>query len=281
MKKIIIFSLFLLSYQGNILAQKETDKEEWIQLFNKKDLKDWDIKITDYPLNENYKNTYQVENGILKISYDQYEKFDDKFGHMYYKTPFSYYIIRFEYRFTGEQLKGGAEWNVRNSGIMFHSQSAQSMKLDQDFPMSLEIQLLGGLGKGERTTANLCTPGTIVEMNGKVNPDHCINSNSKTYHGDQWVSVSAVVLGDSTISHMVEGDTVLSYQKPRTGGDDWVQNPGKLLKEGYIAVQAESHPIEFRKIELLNLMGCMNPKCEEYKSYYIKEGDCKCKKKKK
>lgn len=275
MKNLLFITVLVLLFSQCNFAQNNNEKENWEQLFNGKDLTDWDIKITNHDLNDNYKNTFRVENGILKISYDQYEKFDDKFGHMYYKKPYSFYKIRFVYRFTGEQLEGGAEWNVRNSGIMFHSQSAQSMAKDQEFPASLEIQLLGGLGEGERTTANLCTPGTTVEMEGKLNLNHCINSSSKTYHGDQWVQVSAIVLGDSTISHLVEGETVLSYQKPRLG-DDSGKNPGQRLKEGYIAVQAESHPIEFKNIEVLNLKGCMNKNCKNYKSYYIEPDKCIC-----
>jgi hypothetical protein len=279
------------------IAQEKARPEDWIQLFNGKDLTGWDIKITGYDLNENFGNTYRIEDGILKIAYDQYKTFDDKFGHMYYKQPFSYYKLRFEYRFVGNQLTGGAAWNVRNSGVMIHSQSAKSMPKKQDFPVSLEIQLLGGLGTGERQTANLCTPGTIVEMNGKVNPEHCINSTSRTYDGDQWVTVEALVLGDSLIQHIVEGKVVLAYEKPRIGAGfvskeydwikgnvtnykEWVAKDGMLLKEGYIALQAESHPIEFRKVELLNLKGCMNPKCSNYKPYYVAAGDCECKKRK-
>lgn len=280
---------FLLTCLSMAKAQTNASKEEWLPLFNGKDLSGWNIKITGYDLNENFGNTFRVENGILKISYDQYTKFDNKFGHMYYKQPFSYYKLRFEYRFTGEQLTGGADWNVRNSGIMFHSQSAKSLTKNQEFPVSLEVQLLGGLNQGERTTANLCTPGTEIEMNGKLTTQHCINSSSKTYDGDQWVTVEALVLGDSLVEHLVEGKVVLAYQKPRvgeTGGsapqflnEEWVKKSGTPLKEGYIAVQAESHPIEFRKVELLNLKGCRNPKCTHYKSYYVADGPCECKKK--
>lgn len=256
------------------------DKEEWLYLFNGKDLSGWNIKISGQDINDNFKNTFVVEDGVLKVSYDEYASFDDKYGHIYYHQPFSYYILQFEYRFVGEQIKGGAEWNVRNSGVMVHSQSAQSMAFDQEFPVSLEVQLLGGLGEGERPTGNLCTPGTYVEMDGKVNMAHCINSTSKTYDGDQWVSVKAVVLGDSLVMHIVEGDTVLTYQKPKIGEDDIFEKKerkeGVPLKEGYIALQAESHPIEFRNITLLNLKGCTNPKCSNYKSYHIVSDNCSC-----
>lgn len=285
--KPLLALIFLFSQQRSF-SQNNADKEEWIQLFNGKDLSGWDIKLTKHDLNDNFANTFRVEDGLLKVSYDGYQTFDDQFGHMYYKQPFSYYKIRFEYRFVGEQLKGGASWNVRNSGVMMHSQSAQSLIKDQAFPVSLEFQLLGGLGKGPRTTGNLCTPGTYVEMNAKDNFTHCINSSSHTYDGDQWVSAEAVVLGDSVIYHIVQGDTVLHYEHPKVGEgdsatrkfflpDEWVKTNGTPLKEGYIALQAESHPIHFRKVELLNLKGCMNPKCPKYKSYYVAQGNCDCK----
>lgn len=274
----------------------ESNKEEWIYLFNGKDLTGWDIKFADQDLNVNYKNTIRVEDSIIRIVYSEYEEFNDAFGHVYYEKPFSYYKLSFDYRFTGEQTKGGADWNVRNSGIMLHSQSAVSNDYAQDFPVSIEIQLLGGLNNGEkRTTANLCTPGTAVEINGKVNYEHCINSTSKTYDGDQWVHVEAVVLGDKSITHIVEGDTVLVYQKPQIGGgfiskdlegdwDDfgienkqqWIDKEGATLKEGYIALQAESHPVDFKNIKLLNLCGCKDPKAKNYKAYYIKEDNSTC-----
>jgi hypothetical protein len=287
-KSLLFCTCFLTLTTVVTFSQNNADKEDWIQLFNGKDLTGWDIKITGHDLNENFNNTFRVEDGILKVSYDQYQRFNNEFGHLYYKQPFSYYKIRVEYRFVGEQLQGGASWNVRNSGVMLHSQSAKSVTKDQAFPVSLEMQLLGGLGKGERTTANLCTPGTYVEIGGKVTMEHCINSSSKTYDGDQWVSVEAIVLGDSVIYHLAEGDTVLTYTHPKIGESDsmfkkmflneeWLKKSGTSLNEGYVALQAESHPIEFRKVELLNLKGCMNPKCPKYKSYYVVEADCDCK----
>ena len=268
-------------------------QEKWMTLFNGKNLKGWDSKIAGHKMNDNYKKTFRVEVGMLRIAYDQYKTFDDKYGHLYYKQPFSYYILRFQYRFTGNQTPGGAAWNVRNSGVMIHSQSAKSNSINQHFPVSLEVQLLGGLGKGTRHTGNLCTPGTQVHIGDKLNRAHCIDSDSKTYDGDQWVNVSVLVLGDSIIRHIVEGDTVLTYFKPQVGGGfvsntydfkqagiengaTWTAMDGSPLKEGYIALQAESHPIDFRKIEILNLQGCTDPKARNYRSYYVKSDNTKC-----
>ncbi|MDP2338075.1 MAG: DUF1080 domain-containing protein [Bacteroidota bacterium] len=233
--------------------------EGWIQLFNGKDLKDWNIKITGFPLNDNYGNTFRVEDSLLKVRYDQYDKFDGHFGHIFYKTPYSHYKIRVEYRFVGEQVSGGAGWALRNSGIMIHGQSPESMDLNQDFPVSIEVQLLGGNGTDERPTLNLCTPGTNVVMNGQLITQHCTNSSSKTYHGEQWVTAEVEVQGDSIIRHMIDGKTVLEYSQPQLDDRDpnfqklLPADGNKLLKKGSISLQSESHPIDFRKVELLNL----------------------------
>lgn len=239
-------------------TQKKMAGGQWIQLFNGRDLKDWTVKIKDHPLYENVKNTFRVENGVMKVSYDQYDDFKEQYGHIFYNQKFSAYLLAVEYRFTGEQVKGGPGWAFRNSGAMLHCQSPESMTIDQDFPISLEAQFLGGNGREERSTGNLCTPGTNVVLKEKLFTPHCVNSSSKTYHGDQWVRVEMLVLGDSVIKHIVEGDTVLTYTKPQYDGNDkWVKKAGLpaggLIKEGYISLQAESHPVEFRKVELFDL----------------------------
>lgn len=263
-------------------AKNDPDKKEWRQLFNGKDLKDWKIKIRGYALGDNFGDTFRVENGVIRVGYEKYDQYNERFGHMFFKEKFSHYVIATEYRFLGEQCPGGPGWATRNSGIMLHCQSPESMGKDQDFPISIEAQLLGGLGKGSRTTANLCTPGTNVEMDGKLFTPHCINSKSKTYDGDQWVRAELLVDGDKQIKHMVNGETVLSYEKPQVGGgnvsghDPAVKKDGMLLSEGYISLQSESHPIEFRKVELLNLVGCMDTKATNFKSYYLKADNSKC-----
>lgn len=256
--KNLLFACLLIAYLASCVRKPNT-ANNWIQLFNGKDLKDWSIKIAGYPLNENYGQTFRVSNGVLQVSYDQYTDFGVKYGHIFYKQPFSAYLLSVEYRFTGEQAKGGPGWALRNSGIMFHAQSPQTMGTDQDFPISIEAQFLGGNGKDERTTLNLCTPGTQVVLKNDIFTPHCINSSSRTFHGDQWVKAKLLVLGDSLVKHIVETDTVLVYTKPQIGGgnvinyDPAIKVDGKLLKEGYIALQSESHPVEFRKVELFNL----------------------------
>jgi hypothetical protein len=229
---------------------------EWIQLFDGKSLDGWTPKFAGSDAGVNFRNTFRVENGVLKVSYDGYHRFENQFGHLFYKTPFSHYVIAVEYRFVGERTPGAPDWAIRNSGIMIHGQSPESMTRDQDFPISIEVQLLGGDGTHDRPTANLCTPGTHVVMNGKLETEHCIDSRSKTFHGDQWVRVEAEVHGSGIIIHRVNGEEVLRYEKPQIGGgvvtnyDPSVKKDGQLLESGTISLQAESSPIDFRKVEL-------------------------------
>jgi Domain of Unknown Function (DUF1080) len=264
-------------------AKNDPSQKEWQQLFNGKDLNDWIPKIRGYDLNDNFGNTFRVADGVMQVGYEKYDKFNERFGHIFYKEKFSYYIIAVEYRFFGLQANEGPNWATRNSGIMLHCLDPKTMGKNQDFPISIEAQLLGGLGKGPRTTLNLCTPGTNVEMDGKLFTPHCINSKSKTYDGDQWVRAEVEVRGNESIKHIIDGQVVLSYEKPQIGAgnvsghDPKVKVDGQMLSEGYISLQSESHPVEFRKVELLNLCGCMDKKATNYKSYFLKADNTKCK----
>jgi hypothetical protein len=240
-------------------APQEQAGEEWISLFNGRDLTGWTPKFAGHEAGVNYKDTFRVEDGILKVGYDNYETFEGEFGHLFYDKSFSHYRLRIEYRFTGEQTPGGPSWGFRNSGAMLHGQTPESMTVDQRFPVSIEVQFLGGSGQDERPTANLCTPGTHVEMDGELVTQHCTNSGSATFHGDQWVTVEVEVRGDEVIRHFVNGVLVMEYQKPQLDGGDadaqkLIEAGAEMkLSAGTISVQAESHPLEFRRIELLPL----------------------------
>ena len=252
-------TLTIVLSAGAVACAEDADRKgDWIQLFNGKDLTGWKVKITGYDLDENFGDTFRVEDGLLKVAYDKYDNFSGRFGHIFCEQPFSNYVIRVEYRFVGEQAPGGPGWAFRNSGIMIHGQSPESMRKDQKFPVSIEVQLLGGSGRGTRPTANLCTPGTHVEMNGRLITSHCNSSKSKTYHGDQWVTVEVEVRGGEVIKHVVEGETVLEYNRPQLDPNDGdakklIKDGEKILTGGSISLQAESHPVEFRKIEVLEL----------------------------
>jgi hypothetical protein len=286
MRRLIALVLFAASAFPTAQTAK-VDPGDWIQLFNGRDLKDWTPKFRHSDLGVNLNDTFRVEDGLLKVRYDKWTTFNDEFGHLFYREPFNYYLLAAEYRFVEQQVKTDRTdlaWAIRNNGLMLHSPAPQTMLKDQDFPISIEVQLLGGLGDGKpRSTANLCTPGTNVVMDGALVTRHCINSKSKTYDGDQWVRVEVLVHGDELVRHMVEGQTVLEYTKPQIGGgsasptDPKVKVDGTPLIGGYISIQAETAPIDFRKIELLNLEGCTDAKAKTFKPYFVKSNPSACK----
>jgi hypothetical protein len=253
MKHLLLFLLIALTFSCKQKAeQSEQPAEEWIQLFNGKDLQGWTPKITGYEAGNNFRNTFVVADGVLKVSFVEYDSFRGEFGHLFYKDAFTHYRLRVEYRFTGEQVPGGPTWAVRNSGVMVHAQSPESMTLDQAFPICLEAQFLAGTPGEERPTGNLCTPGTHVYLADTLTKQHCINSTSKTYLLNEWVTAEVIAYGDSLLHHVINGDTVMTYTRPIYGEDS---NPtpqdGTPVKGGYLALQSESHPVEFRKVELM------------------------------
>ena len=252
----VLSALILFAASTAVTAADEDG--EWIQLFNGKDLTGWTPKIRYHELGDNYANTFRVEDGVLKVSYDQYpDGFKEQFGHLFYKDKFSHYRLRIEYRFVGEQCDGGPGWAFRNSGAMLHGESPETMAVDQDFPVSIEAQFLGG--ERDRTTSNLCTPGTNVVLDGNLRLAHCTNSKSQLYPGDQWVTVEMEVHGSGVVKHIIDGQVVLEYEQSQYDTRDahakeLSEQAGSLLiEEGTISLQSESHPVEFRKVEVLVL----------------------------
>ena len=259
---ITLFGVLLGCKKPSSSVEKEvkTSSEKWISLFNGKNLDGWTVKINGYPVGENSYNTFRVANGNLIVSYDQYSEFGERYGHIFYNKPFSSYRLRLQYRFVGEQPPDGQTWAKKNSGVMLHAQSPQSMGLDQGFPVSLEAQFLGGIEAGvERPTGNLCTPGMHVIMQDSLVTDHCIPANSPTFYGEEWITAEVLVLKDSLITHQINGKEVIRYSKPVYGGEytpdteEWKKKLNMPVTEGYIALQSESHPIEFKNIEVLVL----------------------------
>jgi hypothetical protein len=265
------------------VGQAQSGDDGWVSLFNGHDLDDWVVKIRGYPTGENFADTFRVEDGLLTVAYDGYGDYDDRFGHLFYRAPFSHYRLRVEYRFVGEQVPNAPAWALRNSGVMLHSQDPYSMPDDQDFPISLEVQFLGGAGDGEsRPTANMCSPGTHIEYAGRLEETHCIDSSSPTFDGEQWVIVEALVLGSQRVIHYVDGNAVIEYGNLVVGGEEVnghrveEKRDGEPLGSGYIALQSESHPIQFRRVELLNLKGCMDPAASTFRSWYVEPDPASC-----
>jgi len=277
--------LFLsaLSLASAVCAQNPAGDEEWVTLFNGVDLTGWTAKIRGHELGQNYASTFRVEDGLLTVSYDGYDDYKDQFGHLFYQQAFSHYRLRLDYRFIGETAPGAPDWAIRNSGVMLHSQAPESMPREQDFPISVEFQFLGGFGGGEaRATGNLCTPGTNIVYQGEFNETHCIISSAPTFDGEQWVRAEALVLGDKRIVHFINDEPVIEYQAITFGGGvvsghrPEMKPDGKPLGEGYISLQSESHPIQFRNVQLLNLKGCMDPLATNYKSYFVEPDPESC-----
>lgn len=279
--KVLLLALAPIAIFNACTENTNPVTEEWEALFNGEDLTGWTANFNNEDIGINYKNTFRVNDGLLQASYEDWDTFANEFGHLFYHKPFSYYKIKSEYRFVSEQPKGAEEWAYKNNGLMLHCQTPESMTKAQAFPLSLEFQLLGGNGTDERTNGNLCTPGCDVFIDGEFVEEHCISADSPTYHGEQWVTAEAVVLGDSIIHHILNGDTVISYSRPTIGGwcpdlDTVAFVRGTPLKEGLISIQAESHPTDFKYIKVLDLCGCMDQKAKNYKSYYIKPDKSKC-----
>ena len=259
------------------------ESEEWIQLFNGRDLDGWIVKIHHHDVGVNFGRTFRAEDGVIRVSYDGYAGFDDQFGHLYYHQPFSYFKLRLAYRFYGELHPGAPDYTLRNSGVMFHSQDPHTMPRDQNWPISVEMQFLGGLSDGNpRPTGNMCSPGTDVVFENRLDPRHCISSASRTYDGDQWIQAELIVLGHSLVTHIIEGDTVLQYSDPQMGGgvvdgyDPALWKPGQLLDRGFVALQSEGQPVEFKSIELLNLEGCTDPSASNFRRYFAKSSPDSC-----
>ena len=235
------------------------DEGEWHSLFNGRDLSGWTVKLNKHPVGDNYANTFRVEDGVLKVSYDGYGKFDERFGHLYSNLAYSHYVLRLEYRITGTAVADAPPWAKLNSGVMIHSQPPLTMGLNQAWPASMEFQFLSVGASAGRQTGNVCTPGTNLEINGKLRTDHIIESTSKLFPLDEWVAVEVEVHGNEEVIHRVNGVEVLRYQHPQLDpGEDSAKallaaGAPLQLSFGHIALQAESQPVWFRNIRIRQL----------------------------
>jgi len=253
---LVILSVFLFSYNAEKITDKKKDTHKWVSLFNGKNLDGWQMKITGYKLGENFGNTFRVEDGILSVRYNQYDSFRNRFGALYFNKKFSNYRLKLEYRFVGETTAGAPAWGFRDGGIQYHCQPPSTLGLNQNFPVCLEYNLHGGNGKDERPVGEICASGTFVEIDGKRNASYCTPATVKrTFHGDQWVTAE-IDIHDRTITHFVNGEQILQFKNPRYDtahalGKIFIVNGNDAVKEGYISLQSNSHPMDFRKIEIM------------------------------
>lgn len=261
MIRLTLFTLLIFSFACSPTAEKPSAPTEatskWISIFNGKNLDGWTTKVAGHPLGENFANTFRVENGILSIRYDAYgDDFADRFGGIYFDKKLSEYRLKVEYRFVGETAPGAPEWGYRDSGVQFHSQAPSSLAIDQPFPVCLEYNLHGGNGTDERPVGAICAGGMLVEVHGKLNESYCTPPDlKKTFHGDQWVSLE-IDIKDGKIKHFVNGEEILQYANPVYNpehelGKTFIKDGNAAVTDGYISLQSNSHPIDFRKIELM------------------------------
>ena len=218
------------------------DEEGWTSLFNGQDLAGWTVKVTGHEVGENPGDLFRVEDGCLTVNYDWLETFNNDFGHIFTEHSYTNYRFRCEYRFTGEQVSGGPDWAYRNSGIMFHSQPPEAMEVDQKFPDSLEFQFLGAFEEDKfRPSGSLFLVGNAADHKGEE-----VTKNVKTAFParplGEWVQAELVV-NDAIVQFYLNGEMVLEFTCPR-------ERDGTPLTSGHIALQAESHPVQFRHIAI-------------------------------
>jgi hypothetical protein len=264
-------------------AANDPDEREWIDLFNGRDLTGWTVKVNHHDVGVNFGNTFRVADGMIQVRYDDYGDYNNQFAHLFYDQPLSHYLISVDYRFTGEVQRGAPGYVLLNSGIMFHSQDPRTILRDQDWPISVEMQFYAEVTPGQpRPTGNMCSPGTHIVFNGQLDTRHCINASGRALPKDAWVTAQALVLGDSIVKHIINGDTVLVYEKPQIGGgnvtghDPAVKQDGRLLAEGFISLQSEGQPIDFRNVRLLDLRGCADTAASNYKTYFVRSDNTRC-----
>lgn len=261
--KILFFTMIvsLLSCKEKqpkkVVETAEKTTSQWVSLFNGKDLSGWTMKINGYPLSENFGDTFRVKDSILSIRYDAYgPEFGERFGALFYDKELTNYRLKVEYRFVGETAAGAPDWGFRDSGVQIHTQKPSSVKLEQRFPVCLEYNLHGGNGMDERPLGAICGIGTFVEIDNELSNEFCNPAKvSRTFHGDQWVTIE-IDVKDGKMKHFVNGEEILSYSNPIYDQENefakaLIQNGNASVNSGYISLQSNSHPIDFRKIELL------------------------------
>lgn len=259
-------ALAYLALPANALAEKAGP---WTPIFDGRTLAGWTPKIARHPLGENWQDTFIVKDGAIRVSYAGYDKFAAQFGHLFYKTAFGAYRLRLNYRVLEPPLPDTPAWARGNSGVMFHSQSPESMGLNQPFPVSVEFQILGKDGDGPRPTGSVCTPGVSITLLdakgvGRRQAEHCTTSSGPTVPNGTWTKLELEVLANGQVTERINGVVVHRYADIELDPNDpmapldarrLIAERGGVLpvKAGYIALQSEGHPVEFKDIQVQEL----------------------------
>ncbi len=258
----LLCALAMASCASQSLSDGARTVSEWRSLFDGETLDGWTPKIRGHALGENYRDTFIVHEGAIRVSYDNYDTFGERFGHLFYRSPFKAYRLRLEYRFYAPPEADTPGWARYNSGVMIFSQDPAGMAVEDSFPVSVEAQLLGPSSGADRTNGNVCTPGTHVVMDGVLVTEHCINSATPAPPNKEWHTFEIDVTPNGEIVQKQNGKVTMIYADAQLDPEGGMANSVPLveaaggvtaLSGGYISLQSEGSPIEFRKIELLEL----------------------------
>jgi hypothetical protein len=238
--------------------------EKWRSIFDGKTLDGWTPKIVGYAAGDNFAQTFSVRDGAIRVSYAGYDRFNFRFGHLFYRVPLKSYRLRLKYRIIeGGEVEGAPKWSRSNSGVMFYAQSPQSMAREQWFPASVEFQLLGREGRDNtlEPTGSVCTPGTNITIDGGRLKTHCATSIGPVVPNDSWTDLELEVRANGQVIHRINGVEVLRYNGVELDLADLTaepliaaQNGSLTLSSGYIALQSEGQPVEFKDIAVLETL---------------------------
>jgi hypothetical protein len=236
--------------------------ENWQSLFDGRTLQGWTPKIRGFALGDDYRDTFRVRDGAIVVSYDKYDNFGERFGHLFFNRPFRAYRLRFDYRFLEDHPADTPNWAIANSGVMIFSQDPWTMATGDSFPVSVEAQLLGPAPGQTRFNGNMCSPGTNVVMDGALVTTHCINSKTPATPNGEWINFEIEVSPKGVVTQKINGAPTIVYSAVQLDPEGRMANSkplveaagGKVMLDGgYISLQSEGNPIEFRNIEILEL----------------------------
>lgn len=239
----------------------------WRPLFDGKTLNGWTTKLVGYPAGQDRLQTFRVKDGVLYISYDQYEgDLKGRVAHLFTRESFRAYRLSLDYRFVGDEFPNSPR-PVNppvNNGVLFHAESAEQMELNQPYPISVEAQLVGPDPQGTpRTTGNFCERAMKMFRQDKLMP-HCILSDAVPSPLGAWIHFDLEVTADGRVTEFINGKPVVHVDRIELNPDrtdtrlpvhsSIAAAGGKLLVTGgHIALQSEGHPTEFRNIRILSL----------------------------
>jgi hypothetical protein len=263
---VAVIASFACASAATSASKVQTPAGKWESLFDGKTLKGWTTKIVGYPAGQDPLETFRVKNGAIVINYDKYGgDMKARWAHLFYNEPFKAYRLALEYRFVGEEMLPLRRTQF-NSGLLYYSQSPQSMGLDQPYPISIEAQILGYFpvlyrDGGPRMTVSACGLGTSLSYLGTVTQD-CFKSTEPTRPNEQWVLFELEVLPSGLVHHYIDGKLAATYDRAfldtydkRFPSQKFIDAQGgnPTLTSGYIALQSEGHSVEFRNIRVMKL----------------------------